>query len=159
MRIWCGGGDSKDASESLYAEAADKALHLSERAEGRGISVSFEFHRGGLTDNVESTLKLLKLTKTDNIRTYFQVYPREETTPEQELIEIMPVLTNIHCYHWDGNERLMLSEGRDQWESILNTAVSNGFTGWVLLEFTKDDSDENFMSDAEVLCSIADQVS
>lgn len=157
IRIWCGGGDSAKADESVFRLAAERTAELARMAAERDVTLAFEFHRGGLTDTVPSAIKLLKRIDRPNVKTYFQVYDRGGVAPQEELKELLPYLQNVHCHHIEGGKRRLVEDGRALWSSLIDALEQGGHDGFVLIEFTLDDAPENFLRDAATLRRIVDR--
>lgn len=158
IRIWCGGGDSAKADEALYQRIADRTSALAQMAAPRHITLAFEFHRGGLTDTVPSTLQLLKRINRPNVKSYYQVYDRAgATTPQDEIAAIFPSLCNVHCHHSEGGTQRLLADGRAIWTPLIRHLKTRGFAGFVLIEFTLNNDPENFARDAATLRSILEE--
>jgi len=155
IRIWSGGGDSKDADVSTFQQAADRAIELADAAAERKLTLAFEYHRGGLTDTVESTLRLLDLINKPNVKCYYQTDQAPDSARAvSEITRLLPHLLNVHCFYYRQGERLLLEEGVSFWQSLVETLKASGFTGHLLLEFVKDDAEGNFLRDAATLRDI-----
>lgn len=152
IRIWAGSKQPADAPDSYYARAAEELRVICGMAAAEGIRVSTEYHRGTLTQNAESTIKLVRLADCENFGTYWQ--PNPELNPAQnrtELRRLRPYLTNIHVFKWRGDDRRPLSEGREEWLDYIRTADADPEKTSYILEFVRDDSPEAFLNDAKTL--------
>lgn len=152
LRLWCGGGDSCQADDALFREAADRAIEVAEAADKRHLTLAFEYHRGGLTDTAESTFKLLRCVDRPNLKTYYQTdgAPTSEAAVE-DLKMLLPHLANLHCFYYPDGQRCLLEEGRDFWTPIVQYLKEAGHACHLLLEFVKDDAEESFLRDAAAL--------
>lgn len=152
IRVWAGVKNSEDANEEYYNDCVNDAKSICDKASAFGISISFEYHGGSLTNTQASVNRLINEMGKNNIFTYWQ--PLANTNYTQNLINIKELsskskLKNIHIYHWGNEERLPLLSGEEIWRSYLKAAQKDANA--VLLEFVKDDSPMQFLEDAEVL--------
>jgi len=154
VRIWCGGGDSADADESAFQLAAERTAELGRMAAERNITLAFEFHTGGLTDSVPTTVKLLQMIDEPNVRTYFQDLKRDAPAPADDLRELLPYVQNVHCQYGEGGKRCALEKGKERWSALLGILRESDFDGFVLIEFTADNKPESFLRDAATLREI-----
>jgi len=159
IRIWSGGGHSKDASEFIFREAAERTIELAEAARERNLTLAFEFHRGGLTDTVESVMRLLNLIGQANVKCYYQTDQARNPAEAVCAIErLLPSLRNIHCFYYQEGKHRLLEEGRHYWQPITQTLAAAGFDGYLLMEFVKDNAEENFLRDASFLRQLVNEM-
>lgn len=155
IRVWAGSKASESASKEYRQGVIDQAKEIAIKAAEHDIIISFEYHRNTLTDTVESTLALLEEINLENVTSYWQ--PSIDLTREEHVKSIQKTLnwlTHIHVFHWDGIDRLALSEGKEEWHHYL-AALKDDFTDrYLLLEFVKDESEEQFIEDAKALLNI-----
>lgn len=152
IRIWAGSLPPDGAPDSYYAKAAGELRVICGMAAAEGIRVSAEYHRGTLTQDAESAVRLIRLAGCENFGTYWQ--PNPDISPERnraEILRVRPYLTNIHVFHWQGDERRPLSEGREEWLEYLRAADADPEKTSCILEFVRDDSPEAFLEDAKTL--------
>lgn len=153
IRIWAGNISPEAASNEDYKRMADELNRICFQAQRQEIKVSLEYHRGTLTENAISTLKLIGLAHCNNLYTYWQ--PNPDITHYdncKELKKIKTFLSHIHTFYWKkSNVRYPLAEGRAEWLDYMRLAELNLHKSAYILEFVKDDSRENFMKDAAEL--------
>jgi len=151
IRIWAGTCAPDQADETYYCRAAQELKTLCRMAES--ITISLEYHRGTLTENAKSTMKLLEQANCENLRTYWQ--PNPDVTHEENCLEVArvrPYVSNIHVFQWHGNNiRYKLAEGCCDWQAFIRTANMDLSKISYILEFVKDDSPEIFVEDAATL--------
>ncbi|MFV0399651.1 MAG: sugar phosphate isomerase/epimerase family protein [Oscillospiraceae bacterium] len=151
IRIWAGTIPSAEASESYLRDAAKELAEICRMADARDIAVGLEYHRGTLTDNCETTLRLLDMAAQGNLSTYWQMNP--DISVEERLREIALLRDRICCVHtffWgEGNVRFPLAEGAGEFEQYLALLKRNPCP--VVFEFVKDDSVEQLLEDAGTL--------
>ena len=94
-------------------------------------------------------LRLLKGVDQPNIRTYWQpIYTYPDNIRHIRAME--GFIENVHVYNWIYGKpvvRLPLAANRADWEKYIDAL---GYRNYIL-EFTADDSDENFLADAKTL--------
>ena len=152
IRIWCGGGDSDKADDALFEQAARRTQDLADLAAEHGMILAFEFHRGGLTDTAPTAIRLLQIIDRPNVKTYYQVYDRGGAiAPQEELRQLLPYLQNVHCHHSVDGNRCLVEEGRELWTGLMDVLKENDHDAFVLIEFTLDNTPDNFLRDAAAL--------
>ena len=149
VRIWASKPSSSSADDSDYEKVISALKDISKTAQGYGLTVCMEWHNGRLNDCAESSLRILKGVDRENIRTYWQpIAPYPDNLCHIQAME--GFIENVHVYNWIYGEtviRLLLSENREDWREYIDTL---GYRNYIL-EFTADDSDENFLADARTL--------
>ena len=88
-----------------------------------------------------------------NVFLYWQP-PNHVTYEErlQSIEEVKPFISNVHLFHWYSfNERMALSEGKNEWQVYLEKIQEDNKPRNVLMEFIREDSTEQFFEDAKVL--------
>lgn len=153
IRVWAGKLGSADAAEEYRAAVVSDSRRIVQMAAGTGITVSFEFHRKTLTDTPESAVRLLREVAHPNIRSYWQPPLNDSVALNLAGLEtVHPWLSNVHAYHYAGGNRMLLSEGSAAWAEYLpRIASTGGGIHYVMLEFVKEDSPQNFLLDAATL--------
>ena len=153
IRVWAGTRPSRDVDEEYYNRMVEDGIRIRELASAVGIRLDFEYHRNTMTDNIVSARRIMDDT---GINSYWQ--PNPEISYEEKINEVTELrrqLEIIHVYAWtfkDGeNIRHMLSEQMDEWEDYSFIA---GTENIYLLEFAKDDDEENIVKDAKTLKDI-----
>jgi sugar phosphate isomerase/epimerase len=157
IRVWAGDKATKDASHDWWEKVIENSRSIAEEAKKAGIQLSYEYHSGTLTDNINDAVKLYESIKHENIKAYWQ--PSQLKSFEQnknELIALRPILTNVHAFNWklDGDGKLQrypLSDGITEWSEYLKHISGDMDPHYVMLEFVKNDDPEQFLKDAQVL--------
>ena len=151
IRIWAGTVPSADATDAYYERAARELDLICDMADRYRISIGLEYHRNTLTDNRDSTRKLLDRAGRENLYTYWQMNP--DLTHSEHLEEIKVLKDKICCVHtfyWGGkNTRLTMREGMDDWREFIELLQDTQCP--FLFEFVKDDSVERLREDADTL--------
>ena len=150
IRIWAGRTASSQADEQYFRKMVEEVRECCSLAAQEGITVAFEYHRKSLTDKAESAVRLLKAIDRDNCKTYWQPNPELSCNQNRkELEQILPWLCRVHVFSWlSDNTRLPLSEQQEQWKSWLELIPEDIP---LLLEFVREDSEEQFMKDIHTL--------
>lgn len=156
VRVWCGRRASDQADDDYRKRVVDDLEKIGETARERDVVVACEYHANTLTDTNESARKMFREIASDNVIPYWQP-PGGMTHAEQTegLKALLPTLGNLHVFHWemvDGKrERKPLAQGREHWIEWLQLAARTGRNHWALLEFVRNDSQEQFAQDAQTL--------
>ncbi|GHV14603.1 xylose isomerase [Clostridia bacterium] len=164
IRIWGGDvGSSRITPEMRETMVAD-AIEFAAIAGKNGLSISLEYHLNTITDTPDSAVDFIKEVRSrgaDNIFLYWQINPyidhRENLTA---LTKVMPYLTNIHVFAWEKDTRLPLEAHKSRWLDYVNLVknISTMEKHCFLMEFVKNDSVEQLIEDAAVLCEIIKEV-
>lgn len=156
IRIWAGTKGSKETSLVDRNSIVDDIRRCSQDAEEHEMTVSLEYHRGTLTDEIGSCLRLVEEVGHRNLKLYWQpdtLVPHSKRV--EDLKQIIPYVSNTHVFQWTraGDETLRheLKEGEAEWLQYLAMLKAND--GYSLIEFVKGDSPEQFLRDAETLKS------
>ena len=139
IRVWAGNRGSQEADGDWWAKVANETCRISEMAEGSGITISFEYHPNTLTDTAESTLRLIKTVKRDNIASYWQpTFGLDFKRQIEGLKQVLPWIGNTHVFWWDRNEIQPLVDGMDTWKKyieVIGTAKGDRFC---MVEFVRN---------------------
>ncbi len=154
IRVWAGSKGSGDADDEYRGLVVQDSQRIAALAGKAGMTVSYEFHPGTLTDTSESAVKLLEEVAHENIRTCWQ--PPSELEVDhcvESLKAVARWLTNVHAYYCDkaSGESLPLAEGQDAWKRYLAVIAAMDGEHYVMLEFVKDNWPEVFGQDAATL--------
>lgn len=154
IRVWAGEKSSVDADEQWFDHVVKDAERIADLAEKSGLSLSFEYHRGTLTDTPESARRLMEAVNKPNVYLYWQ--PAETLTTDERLESLgflSPYISNAHVFHWlDYKNRYELSEGEVEWNEYVTVIEENTHAEHhYLLEFVKNDDPKQLVKDAEVL--------
>lgn len=156
VRVWAGRKGSADVDQEYYDSVVEDSKRISKMAKEYGIRISYEYHRKTLTDTVESTLNLLNSVDDENVKLYWQ--PSIGLPKDTRLANIKAVgkyITNVHVFQWREIDRLPLENGINEWAEYVEAIKEySPYDSYYLLEFVKDDSLEQFHSDAKVLKEI-----
>ena len=156
IRIWAGAKGSASVDEETRAALTADAVRCAEAAAKAGITLSFEYHGGTLTDTSESALRLMREMAHPNAYLYWQ--PNQYKDIDFNLASLraaLPYVSNIHVFAWDArstsNIRYPLADHAGIWKEYLDILAEDGRPHNLLMEFVKDDADDAFVSDAKTL--------
>ncbi|MBN1556500.1 MAG: TIM barrel protein [Phycisphaerae bacterium] len=156
IRVWAGGMGSAEADDRHRATVTADLRRVAALAESAEIDIALEHHKNTLTDDSRSVIRLLQEVDAGNLRMYWQPMLSDDVSKREESLgQFLPFLSNVHVFHWTGVEgktrRRPLAEGRDQWRRYIDIVHGTGRDHFALLEFVRDDSTEQLLSDAETL--------
>jgi sugar phosphate isomerase/epimerase len=153
VRVWAGRTASADADDAHWSAVVDDARRIGELAAAAGMTVSFEYHRGTLTDTRASTARLLAALPEASIRTLWQPQPeRSRAENVADLAAVLPRLSNVHVFTWTPTgERLPLADGQEDWVAYLSAAAAAPGDRYALIEFVVDDDPARLGVDAAAL--------
>lgn len=158
IRVWAGRAGSAETPPDRRAAVVADAFRIADLAAREQRTIALEYHSGTLTDSADSVALLMRELAHPAIRFMWQ--PSPARPPEYHLPElrlVLPRLANLHVYQWTKNGpavlRQPLAAGAAVWPAYLAAALCTGTAHWALLEFVRDNTPEQFLSDAETLRS------
>lgn len=149
IRVWAGVKASADADAEYRARLAKEAALIAGIAAEKDVKVAFEWHKNTLTDTNETAMELLKAADHPNLYCLWQ--PTVALTPAQRVEGVKLLgdrLVNYHVYSWPDGKRGPLNAA--EWKLYLDAADCGG-SHYALMEFVRDNTEEQFASDAKVL--------
>ena len=172
IRVWAGNRDTAQAGQSLIAKIVADTVRIADMAAEKGLTITFEFHGGSLTDRNENAIHFA--SQVPHPAVLFSWQPPHGYDIDHclaGLSGLLPRLSTLHVYHWtigsyEANTlnetmrplnypedffRHPLADGRARWERYLDTARKGGRDHFALLEFVKDDSPDQVIQDAAIL--------
>lgn len=162
IRVWPGRRGSADADAVYRESVAANLREIGETASRSGVLVALEFHGNTLTDTVDSALALMGEVDHPNVKLYWQA-PHDQSTEVRldGLKRVRPHLSHLHAFYWDMVEgnlvRSPLSAGTGPWRIYLDAVADLEGDRFVLLEFVRDDSPQQFLEDARTLKRLIDE--
>jgi sugar phosphate isomerase/epimerase len=172
IRIWAGAKSTRDASPADIDAIVADTLRIADLAAARGLTLTFEFHGGTLTDSGENALRFSRLVAHPAVRFSWQP-PHGFSAPESlaSLDPLRPRLSTLHVYHWtigsyeknlynDSQRDLVwptdfhrhpLADGEPLWREVLSRVATHPGDHCALLEFVRDDTVEQTRADAATL--------
>lgn len=155
IRVWAGAAGSADTDEDQRARMTGEAALIGRIAAGLGIRVAFEWHKNTLTDTNASAARLLREANEENLYCLWQ--PTVALTPRERAAGIRLMgdrLLNFHVYSWPDGKRGPLNAA--EWQYYFDAAAGLSGERCALLEFVRDDSVDQFRSDAETLLKLTE---
>ena len=153
IRVWAGTRASAEVDDEQFRRLAEEARLIAEIAAREQIKVAFEWHKNTLTDTNESAERLLREANHPNLYCLWQ--PTVALTPRERVRGIGRMggrLLNFHVYSWPDGKRGPLNAA--EWQYYLDAAADLGGVHCALLEFVRDDTAEQFRSDAQTLLNL-----
>ena len=148
IRIWGGVKGSAELTQAEWEAMVAEGRLLVEMASEKGITLSLECHNWTVTDEYHAALRYLEAVP--GLTMYWQP---NQFIPEQENYlsaqALAPYVTNLHVFHWLGNDRYPLADGEEIWKKYLSCFQDRD--RWLLLEFMHDDRPESLAQTAEAL--------
>ena len=152
IRIWTPSVDAECITEDAFSQIVEELKGISDIAAKAGLVVATEFHNGTYSDSAEHCKKLLDAVGRTNFKTYWQpLYDVERNL--SDIKNLLGYIENVHVYNWVYGKivtRKLLSENESDWVQYATLLKDKN----LLLEFVKDDSDENFKRDVISLNNI-----
>jgi sugar phosphate isomerase/epimerase len=175
IRVWAGDRNTCDADAAFVQNVVDDTNRIADLAAEQGISITFEFHGGTLTDRNETAIEFAARVPHPNV--FFSWQSPHGYTMEHcldGLRGLLPRLSTVHVYHWTigsyekntANETIRplkwpedffrhpLADGTERWKEYVAAVRTTDRDHFMLLEFVKDDSPEQVTEDAKALMSI-----
>lgn len=155
IRVWAGDLASVKTDRAYRENLLSETGRIAKAAASYGIDIAYEFHANTLTDTIDSAMDLLDRRLENNILSYWQ--PPIGTTEEEQmdmLDRIQNYLSNIHVYHWVDRERMPLEDAIDRWSRLADKIHSIPKDRYAMIEFVRNDTEEQFYRDAEALKKI-----
>lgn len=178
IRVWAGSKNYQEATPAEINAVILDAQRIAALAASAGISITFEFHGGTLTNSYDTTMLVVeKLKDLSNIFFSWQV-PHGFTRSYNlaGLARLLPYLSTVHVYHWtigsyekniyNEQERVLkwpedyhkhpLEDGLEDWSAYLDLISQSKIHSEIplLLEFVKGGSVEQLQDDAKTLLSL-----
>ena len=172
IRVWAGNRNYADADECFIAQVVEDAMRIGDMAAKAGITVTFEFHGGTLTDSNDNALKFASMVEHPAIFFSWQSpHGYDIGHCLSGLNGLLPRLSTIHVYHWTigsyeknmFNETVRqlkhpedffshpLADGEERWREYFKAVNTTGRDHFALLEFVKDNSPEQVIEDGKTL--------
>lgn len=158
IRVWAGSTGSADVPAAGRTLIVHRLQRFADRAAAHGIDVGLEFHGRTLTDQIDSTVRLLEEIDRENVLSYWQPH---QGMPEDEALEtlrqVLPRCSTVHVFSWwPRNERLPLAERSELWRGAFEILAGEGSDRDALLEFVPGDDPALLPREAETLRALID---
>ena len=157
IRIWAGTKPSSEVGEEERRALCAEAARIGDLAGEAGIRVAFEWHKNTLTDTNLSAKRLLAEAGCPNLYCLWQ--PTAALTPRERCEGIRMMgdrILNFHVYSWPDGKRGPLNAA--EWQYYFDAAAGLEGEHCALLEFVRDDSPDQFKSDARTLLDLTERM-
>lgn len=157
LRVWCGNKSSLEHSALEKQKIISDSKKLAELAESEGVTLCLEFHPHTFSDELKSSLELVRAVGSPAFKMYWQ--PNQFRTAEENKVSasgLAEYVENIHVFNWDAYSRYPLKEGADIWREY--AACFKG-DHTLMLEFMPDDDINSLAEEAKALKDIIKGVS
>ena len=162
IRVWAGDKGSVDQScanplgiggQSEYRESVIKtASRLCDAAGEKGLTVSFEWHMGTLTDTCASAVVTANDIDRPNLRLYWQPNQfRDFRTNLGELKTALSYVSTVHVFSWKGKDMFPLADQTEEWKAYIAELAADKSDHALLMEFVPHGEKDEFVRDAAVL--------
>lgn len=162
IRVWGGINPSSALNAEARRNIIQDILNISKISKEKNIYISVECHPNTITDNIDSALDFIKAVRSEDPDVYLYWQPDHDLSFRENkinLLKVCPYLSNVHVFACEGSERFTLYEQKDYWREYFEIIRDNaGGEHSVMLEFVLDNTVEQFVRDAEVLCEILEKI-
>lgn len=155
IRLWCGGKNSEDYTETEREELFEACRQAAAIAEKEGAIFCMECHNNTYTNRKEGALELMQAVQSPNFRIYWQ--PNQFRTQEENIAYaelLSEYIEHLHVFHWEGHDRFPLKEGVEKWLPYLEKLSGDRA---LLLEHMPDDKLESLAEETKALYEIAER--
>ncbi|MEM9446510.1 MAG: TIM barrel protein [Verrucomicrobiota bacterium] len=161
LRVWAGSQSYANAKDSQKKWIYDETRQICEVAEQAGVTLAVEYRDNTLNDSLEAALDFLDQVNHPNYKTYWQ--PQAKNTLEEcveELESLVYSLSNVHINSIDyqTGERQALDEASELWTRCFNELLTSDQLHYLLLEFVKDKSPDQFLEDCKTLHRLLEEL-
>lgn len=152
IRVWAGNRGSDVINHEWRYKVVEDAKRIADLAQKQDIKIDFEYHKDTLTDCTESAIRLLQEIDRPNVRCNWQTSdPGSYEESTSTLLAICPYLANVHVFHSINGTRHDLSDGKNDWMRYISNIRQTGKSHYLMLEFVKGDTPDQFKKDAKIL--------
>jgi len=152
IRIWAGQKGSADITAEERANVVRELQDACDAAKSSGLTVSLECHNWTLTDDCDSSLRLLDEVARENLRLYWQPNQfRDNAYNLETLKRELPYISNVHVFSWEGKDHYPLERHETLWRQYIDVLSSSGKDHNLLLEFMYNNQPEQLKIDSAVL--------
>lgn len=150
IRIWQGSNSSTNVCDEKLQAMVNETQRLADMAQEKGLTVAFEFHNGTNNDNGKSAVAFLEAVNKPNVKTYWQPFTTDADV--NNLKSVLPYLVCVHIFEWNKEGyRYSLKHGEERWTEFLEIIKNSSAEPYLIMEFVKDDSKQQFAEDVKTL--------
>ena len=153
IRIWAGFPGCMDGvDEREITKAVVRVRSMCDVAKKFGITLAFECHMMTFTEDYHNTIDFIKRVNRDNLKTYWQINPLCSHEYNMEAAKaLLPYMTDVHVFYWQGTEKLPLWEGEGDWHDYMSVLKDENRI--FMLEFMHDGEISSLKKTADTLRS------
>jgi sugar phosphate isomerase/epimerase len=156
IRVWAGAKEDQQADDAYRSIIASESRRIAGMAADKDIKVAFEYHMGTLTNTGQSCRDLLEVIDHPNVFVFWQpIYGIGPAGNCEQMQRVKPWIIAVHVFHWwpTSESRCLLEEGAKNWKRYFDELLEIGQSRDlpVMLEFVKDELEDNFRKDATTL--------
>jgi len=162
MRVWSGGGASKDISPENKAAIMSGFREMCKKAEQQEIILATEMHSNHFTDTAKTILELIRTVDHPNLKTYYQPrFAPDADDPYDAARMIGEYVVNVHAQNVkptnDGTmSSCEIAEGVVDYRKVVQILRSKGFDGCLEVEFVYgEDKMASLKQDRDFLAKLA----
>ena len=101
VRIWGGGKDAEELTETEWETLAAEAKSCAAKAQEKGLVLSLECHNWSLTNHWQSARKFVEEVGSPALRMYWQPNQfRSEPYDLEAVRQLADIVTNVHVFAW-----------------------------------------------------------
>ncbi|WP_394214012.1 sugar phosphate isomerase/epimerase family protein [Brachybacterium vulturis] len=156
IRVWASRTGSATATTEERATTVRRIQEFADLAAADGIDLGLEFHAHTLTDEIDSTLRLLEEVDRPRVLSYWQPHQGMPADQALETLQrVLPATSTIHVFSWwPRHERLALAERSALWKRVFALLAAEGSDRDALLEFVPDDDPSLLPRESDTLRSL-----
>ena len=154
LRIWIGNRNFKEGDEEYIEAIVSEVQMLCDLAGKENMEIAGEFHIGTLCNTGESALEMVKRVNRENFGMYFQ-YDWNISLEQncENLKSFLPILKNVHVFHYGNNGRHSLGEGDGErfWRKAIEILEDSNVEATLLFEFLPEQTVKCLEQETEIL--------
>ncbi len=148
VRVWLGDKDSEKTSQTEYSVLLDDLKSMCSVAEKYNLLVCPECHDNTYNNNTDAFLKIREELNADNFKTYFQSRYFRFDYDIDRIERTFDFIENVHVSYRDlVKEQRFRKKDKKYLDKLLQKLLEMDFDGVVLIEFTKDSKEKNYIRD------------
>lgn len=141
IRVWAGDANYDDVASSDWDRIVSDLRTLAEEAERWDVEVTVERHDGTVTDRRAGATRLMDETPSAVGLNWQPLFRHDAETVREDIEALAPLSNNVHLQavaEPGEHERCPLAFAYFDVPHVLETLDSNGFDGYVEIEFVSD---------------------
>ncbi len=149
LRLWCGNIGSAEFTDEYKKEFYAICKEAAKIAEENDVYLCMECHNNTLTDDKDAAKALMEEINSKHFLMYWQPNQFKSFEYNLECIKLLlPWITHIHIFNWEGKEKYPLKDGIEIWEKYISV-LDKPHT--FLLEFMPDGKIETLPEETAAL--------